>query len=142
LYRQNERRFYIRLAKRVLPDMGTKHTCHCGRTFAHKRDLDRHETAVHRKEKPFQCQRCDDSFSRKDNLKRHKASGHCSSRAPRQFECTAPGCKLRFTRERYRQIHSRKCLKRYNKGTFIVFFIFYIHMMLTNRYRKASGRRK
>jgi hypothetical protein len=54
----------IRKKEHACPDQG------CDMKFVRKTDLDRHRNSVHFKRKPFQCMKCDNSFARKDTLRR------------------------------------------------------------------------
>lgn len=43
----------------------------CGKNFATKSSLDRHDTVRHQDATPFQCSQCGKAFKTKDNLKKH-----------------------------------------------------------------------
>ena len=47
----------------------------CGKVFRHKVPLERH-IQTHSKGEGFNCERCDASFSRKDNLLKHETRVH------------------------------------------------------------------
>lgn len=56
-----------------------EHVCpytSCGKEFVRKTDLARHDQSVHRKSKPFGCNRCGATFSRKDTLKRYAVASY------------------------------------------------------------------
>jgi hypothetical protein len=55
------------------PNRKKEHLCphkDCDKLFVRKTDLERHRNSVHKKSKPWSCRRCDNSFSRKDTLRR------------------------------------------------------------------------
>jgi len=48
----------------------------CGLTFSKKSHLTRHVETVHEKKRPFHCEDCGQSFGLASNLKQHKAAIH------------------------------------------------------------------
>ncbi|ENI10676.1 hypothetical protein COCC4DRAFT_46376 [Bipolaris maydis ATCC 48331] len=51
----------------------------CGKEFVRRADLVRHDECVHKKRRPWQCEKCSAVFGRKDTLTRHRIDG-CSRR--------------------------------------------------------------
>ena len=64
----------------------------CGKRFKNAKQCKVHIDEVHLKIKNFQCDLCDDSFTRKEHLENHKNSSLHENNLP--FQC--PICKKRF----------------------------------------------
>lgn len=58
------------------PGVDEKTCPHCLQRFSEKRHVNRHITTVHEKSRAFNCDRCDFSCSRKDNLQKHISETH------------------------------------------------------------------
>ena len=50
-------------------------------TFKKTYFLERHISAVHKKEKPYVCRTCGDGFSQKNNCLRHQGLNHKKKKA-------------------------------------------------------------
>ncbi|EIN09938.1 hypothetical protein PUNSTDRAFT_67138 [Punctularia strigosozonata HHB-11173 SS5] len=51
------------------------HICHyefCGKAFVRKHDLTRHIKGKHTDDRPFECDTCHKTYSRKDELNQHR----------------------------------------------------------------------
>ena len=73
-----------------------------GKMFRDSSSLSRHIASIHSAEKPFQCDRCNRRFARKDTLKNHKKRIHdryihIQHSFEKQFECEI--CNRRFARK-------------------------------------------
>ena len=66
----------------------------CDKTFSQKQQMQKHISAVHEKQKPFKCDQCDKTFSQKENMETHRDQVH---RQLKKFECDK--CDRSFLRE-------------------------------------------
>jgi uncharacterized Zn-finger protein len=70
------------------------HVCNtCGRGFIERSHLIRHEL-IHLQEKPFKCESCDYSSTRRDKLKEHIQKHHPHGTVDRESRRTRRSCSI------------------------------------------------
>merc|ERR1711874_410572 len=76
---------------------------YCEDSFRRKDYLKKHVDGIHEKSKPSKCSDCEGSFSRKEDLKRHVNRVHLKIKALKKASCTK--CKASFEQKSHLDNH-------------------------------------
>ena len=80
----------------------------CGNSFTEKRSLIHHISAIHKGMKPFKCSECNSTFSKRNTLNRHVASVHEGKKPFKCSICNHSSSLKGSLKKHIRAVHEKK----------------------------------